>query len=175
MNGAKASQHVARNFTGDSPGQAQQRKQRKDGWTEERRTIFLETLATTCNVTAAAKAAGKTAKTARDLRRRDSGFAAAWEDAIAMAYDQLELVMLERATHGTEKPIVRGDKEVGTMRHYSDAVGIRLLQAHRETALRAKARQAAGDPDAVFDLLKKRLTEMHRRLHEEAQSETPDG
>lgn len=167
--------HVARSFTGDSPGRAQQRKPRKDGWTKQRREIFLETLASTCNVTAAANAAEKTAKTARDLRRRDPGFAQAWDEAIAMAYDQLELVMLERATHGTEKPIVRGDTEIGTMRHYSDAVGIRLLQAHRETAMRAKERQAAGDPDAVFELLKDRLTEMHRRIHAEADSETPDG
>ncbi|MBC2778327.1 hypothetical protein [Parasphingopyxis marina] len=172
----QAATRLARNHTGDAPGRAQLRAVRHDGWTEKRREIFLETLAATCNITAAAAEAGKTAKTARDLRKRDPAFRQAWDEAIAIAYERLELVMLDRAINGTQKPIVRGDKEVATMTHYSDAAGLRLLQAHRETALRHRDGDGrACDPEEAFEELKRRLDEMHRRLKREEESGASDG
>jgi len=166
----------ARNYTGDNPGRAQIRAVRHDGWTDERRETFLETLAATCNITASAAAAGKTTKTARDLRKRDSAFSEAWEEAIAIAYERLELVMLDRAISGTEKPIIRGDKEVATMTRYSDAVGIRLLQAHRDMAMRVRGREGgACDPEEAFEELKRRLAVMHERSKQGLQSDITDG
>ncbi|RED16053.1 hypothetical protein [Parasphingopyxis lamellibrachiae] len=155
---------AGRSYAGGNSGKAQIRAVRHDGWTEERREIFLETLAETCNVTAAFTAAGMTSSSAWALRKRDAGFAQAWDEAIAIAYEQLELVMLERAINGTEKPIVRGGKEVATMKQYSDGVGIRLLQAHRETAMRVREREGGRfDPIEAFEEVKRRLAVIHER------------
>ena len=160
---------AGRTHAGENPGRAQIRKVRHDGWTDERRETFLETLAETCNITAAARAAGKTAKTARDLRKRDTGFSEGWDEAIAIAYERLELVMLDRAIHGTERITVRGGSET-KMRQYSDAVGIRLLQAHRDAAMRARERMGSGcDPEEAFEELKRRLAVMHERAKSDDQ------
>jgi hypothetical protein len=156
---------AARSYAGDNPGRAQIRAVRSDGWTEQRRETFLETLAVTCNVTASIRAAGmKGTSSAWALRKRDAGFAEAWDEAIGIAYERLELVMLERAINGTEKPIVRGGEEVATMKQYSDGVGIRLLQAHRETAMRAREREGGRlDPGEAFEELKRRLGVIRER------------
>lgn len=166
-------QRAARGYAGDSPGRAQIRAVRCDGWTDERREIFLEELAATCNVTAAFTAAGMKSSSAWALRKRDAGFREAWDEAVAIAYERLELVMLDRAINGTKKPIIRGDKEVATMTQYSDAVGIRLLQAHRETAMRVRERwDDDGDPDEAFEKLKRILADMRRKA--EANERPPD-
>lgn len=159
------SKRAARSYTGKNPGRAQIRAVRRDGWSEERRAIFLETLAATCNVTASIRAAGmKSSSSLWKLRKRDFGFARAWDEAIALAYERLELVMLERAINGTEKPVVRGGREVATMKEYSDGVGIRLLQAHRDTAMRAREREDGFcDPGEAFEELKRRLAVMHEK------------
>ena len=167
---------AARSYAGDNPGRAQMRSVRRDGWTEERRETFLETLAATCNVTASIRAAGmKGGSSAWALRKRDAGFAEAWDEAIAIAYERLELVMLERAINGTEKMVVRGGKQVA-MKQYSDGVGIRLLQAHRETAQRVRAGEGGlCDPTEAFEELKRRLAEMQARTKADGQSDTMDG
>lgn len=146
------------------PCRPQVRSERHDGWTEERRAIFLETLAATGNVTAAVEAVGMKESSVRALRKRDAGFGAAWDEAVMIAYERLELVMLERAINGTDRPIVRSDREVAVMKQYSDAVGIRLLQAHRKTAMRARERaEHACDPEEAFEVLKCRLAAMRER------------
>lgn len=155
---------AARSYAGANPGKAQIRAVRNDGWTDKRREIFLETLAVTCNVTASFRAAGMRSSSVWVLRKRDAGFARAWDEAIAIAYERLELVMLERAINGTDKPIIRGGEEVATMKHYSDGVGVRLLQAHRDTAMRAREREAGFcDPTEAFEELKRRLRVIQER------------
>ena len=57
---------------------------RRDGWTPRRQLAFLETLARTRSVSAAAKSAGMSREGAYRLRRREGGglFAAAWDRAM---------------------------------------------------------------------------------------------
>jgi hypothetical protein len=57
---------------------------RRDGWTAERQLRFLDTLARTRSVTAAARAAGMSRESAYRLRKRKDGalFAAAWDRAL---------------------------------------------------------------------------------------------
>ena len=68
--------------TGDTPKRGKPPK----GW----RRAFLQTLAETCNVRAAAKSAGVGRKTAYRHRQSDPRFAEAWDDAIEDATDLLE-------------------------------------------------------------------------------------
>lgn len=71
-----------------SPAEAPaQRSIRRDGWTPARQLVFLDALARTRSVTAAARAAGMSRESAHRLRNRRDGalFAAIWDMAVAPA------------------------------------------------------------------------------------------
>lgn len=106
-------------------------RRKKPGWTEARRTKFLQSLAETANVTRSAKAAGMTPSAAYKERRRRPAFAQAWAEAMEQALDTLEAVMLERALHGVEKTVYYAGKNCGSVRQYSDALAMFLLRARR--------------------------------------------
>lgn len=149
-------------------GHAQVRAVRRDGWTKARRLVFLEHLAATCNVTLSAEAAGMDGKGVYRLRQRDSGFRAAWADALREGYAALELELLHRARFGTEKPVFHAGKQVGVIRSYSDTVALRLLLAHKtaidaERAREGTAAAEAGAPGLVIDELREKLREMRAR------------
>ena len=59
-------------------------------WQDRHDAIFLGHLAATGNVTAAAKAAGFTPKSAHNRRERVPGFAAGWDQALERAEVHLE-------------------------------------------------------------------------------------
>lgn len=82
----------------DVNGRVRVRKAREKGWTTKRRTVFLDHLAATCNVSLSARAVGIHNASAYALRRRDAGFAAAWQEALAVGYARLEAMLIERAT-----------------------------------------------------------------------------
>ena len=58
---------------------------------------FLDTLAATSNVTASARAVGVSVGKLYAARETDAPFAAAWERALAIAYERLEQAMLAYA------------------------------------------------------------------------------
>ena len=60
---------------------------RRDGWTAERLTRFLECLTETGNVRRACDHAGLSRQSAYDLRRRDPVFALAWNVSLQVAHD----------------------------------------------------------------------------------------
>lgn len=68
----------------------QRRKLRSDGWTKEVRAQFLDVLAATCNITMACAAVGKSADSARSLKKRDGEFAMLWAEAYAAGSERLE-------------------------------------------------------------------------------------
>ena len=78
----------------------QARRERKDGFGAARRQVFLDHLAACCNVTRAAHAAGTGMTTAYEARRRDPGFAQAWDEAMDTGYATLEALLVERAALG---------------------------------------------------------------------------
>lgn len=111
-----------------------QRPVRHDGWTDKRRGKFLEVLAQTANVTAAALAADKGKATAYTLRRRDPDFARQWDEAIATSMDELEAVAFERAKNGIEKIVVRAGGEPVSIREYSDRLLMFMLSRRKPEA-----------------------------------------
>jgi hypothetical protein len=103
--------------------------------TEDRKTIFLKTLAATGSPIAAASAAtpwsthrhGGVA-TFRDEARRNPEFAAAWECARQQAIAEVETEIYRRAMHPPERPVWHQGEVKGFMedRNSSDKLLLRL-------------------------------------------------
>lgn len=141
----------------------QLQKPRRKSWTMGRRETFLAELAATCNVSAAARAAGMCPQGAYRLRDRDAGFRAAWMRALGEGYERLELMMLERAMFGVEKHVWYRGEQVGSMRSYGDATGLALLRMHRDTVKGASAPDAQ-DVEAARARLAAKFSEMNRNM-----------
>jgi hypothetical protein len=74
-------------------------------WTREGR--FLRTLAKTCNVAAACRAAGLDRRLAYRWRARDADFARRWKEAASRAADLVHDELMERALLGRERIVYR--------------------------------------------------------------------
>ncbi len=99
---------------------------RHDGWHPDLRVKFLEALARTGNVGAAAQYVQRSRQSAYDLKRRDPDFARAWLAALLLARDVAQDVLQERAVEGVEEEIFYHGEVVATRRRYDS----RLLLAH---------------------------------------------
>ena len=138
------------------------RKPRYDGWTEEKQRRFIEELADTGIVLAAARAVGMTAQSANRLRRSPDGaaFARAWDIARQHAGALLEDIAFERAIEGVEHNVF---DENGTVVCTKRVVNDRLLtfllgnlMPHRygRDARRAAAEAATEPPVTIADSLR---------------------
>jgi hypothetical protein len=67
-------------------------------WTQEAEDKFLDVLAATCNVSAAAAEAGFSRVAVYRRRRLWPAFAEAWAAAVGQGYVELEALLVERAT-----------------------------------------------------------------------------
>jgi hypothetical protein len=105
----------------------QRRAERKDGFTEEKRQIFLDHLAGCCNVRRSAAAAGVSDVTVNYHRRRDSVFAQACEQALETGYQMLEAALLERAARGGDHVPGEGAEAVPGPETVDTETGLRLL------------------------------------------------
>jgi hypothetical protein len=143
------------------------RKARRREWTKAREEAFLTTLADTCNVTRAAAAAGLSSTSAYNRRKSHAAFRAGWAEAIAAAYQQLELVLLDRALNGTEKVVVRRDGSEERMRDYSNTVALTLLRMHRDSAVEAIEQPAEQDIEEVRERLFEKLQRLKKRIEGE--------
>jgi hypothetical protein len=141
----------------------QLRKATKKNWTKAKEEIFLSVLAETCNVTRACKAAGVGVTSAYRRKKENAAFRAGWLAAIAIAYQRLELVLLERAFNGIEKVVNVRAGEATTMREYSNSLGIALLKMHRETAADAEYEFGQDEIEEVRERLIRKLQRMKQR------------
>lgn len=151
---------------------------------------FLERLCETSNVTASAKAAGVDASTVYRLRRESARFAALWREALCEGYDNLEMDLLCRLRAGelepartaaAPAPARRGsaaakaetngkaeapaEKKARTRsrRRFDNAVGLRLLMAHRATVSQEKARREDLDEEAVLASINAKIDRIKTR------------
>ena len=126
---------------------------RRDGWTEARRTRFLEHLSHRGNVRAACAAVGLSHEAAYQLRRRDPLFARAWAAAVELAREASAQVLACRAIDGVEEEVWYRGEVVGTRRRYDS----RLLLAHLArldaAAQDGKAREDAERFDELLALV----------------------
>lgn len=144
--GARALQLIG----GERP---QLRKASGKSWNKDKEETFLSVLVETCNVTRACASAGVGATSAYRRRKENAAFRNAWAAAIAVAYQQLEMVLLERAFQGVEKVVAAKAGEPIVMREYSNQLGLALMKMHRDSAA-----------DAEFELPAAEIEEMRGRL-----------
>lgn len=116
-----------------------------DGFTPERRAVFLEDFAKKGNVTAAAKLAGVSRPTVYEWASVDKKFRKLFRDAREQAADALEAEARRRAVDGYDKPIFQMGQEVGVVREYSDGLLQLLLKAAKPRRYRER-QELSGDP-----------------------------
>ena len=109
----------------------QLKKRAKRDWSQAKARKFLTVIAETCNVSEACRRSGVPMTVAYRRRKMDAAFRAEWAEMIAIAYQRLEAVLLDRAFNGTEKVITRRDGSEERMREYPNQLGLQLLKMHR--------------------------------------------
>jgi len=148
-------------------GSKKARNRRESGrdFGARKRKAFIEALTGSCNVKYSAEQAGVAVSTVYRRRSADATFRAEWDQAIGLGYSQLEMMLLERALHGVEKPVPAkaGD---GVMRHYDDRTALALLKQHREIAVAAasRARVDRVEHEEACERILARLARLKERL-----------
>jgi hypothetical protein len=143
-------------------------KPKRESWTTEKKRTFLTTLAATCNVSAAVRSIDMSESAVYALRQRSPEFRAEWQAALREGYAKLEMAMLERAIHGTQKPVFHLGKEIGQVTEYPDRIALTLLTAHREAVTgETGGRVTPSDPEEVRRRILDKLDEMNARLSRE--------
>lgn len=97
---------------------------------------FIQRLCETGNVTAACKKAKISRAEAYRSRDEDELFNAAWQEALVVATENLELEARRRAENGVLEPVFYLGEKVGSIRKYSDTLMIFLLKAHKPDTYR---------------------------------------
>lgn len=119
------------------------------------RTLFLDTLAETSNVSEAARAAGINPSRAYKVRREEPAFRVKWNEALLEGYEHLEMETLHRRRMGVDGG--RDDRK------FDIANALRLLTLHRETVARERAIRGEDDEESVLAELNTRLDAMRSR------------
>lgn len=160
-------------------GRPQLRRKHKGALTQKEKETFLATLAETCNQAHSARTAGRsTDRIFRDLKKRDSAFAAAWDGVFRESYDMLEMEMNRRMRFGTPKTVFHQGRKVGRIRVFNDALALRLLSLHRKSAerMRESDRAPRRDVNTLIDLIAARLAEIKaEEAAKKAAGEAEDG
>src|SRR5690242_8811643 len=147
------------------------RKPQPREWSREKEASFLSVLAETCNVTLAAAEAGVSTGSIYRRRKENAAFRAGWLEAISVAYQRLELVLLDRAFNGTEKVVKRRDGSEERMLEYSNQLGLTLLKMHRDTAVEASTE---FQPDQIEELKERLFNKLQRLKERQAREAEPD-
>lgn len=145
--------------------------QRHDGWTPERQRGFIEALADTGSVGAAARAVDMSSEGAYQLRRQPGaeGFRAAWEAALALGIQRIEDVAMDRALNGTEEPVYSYGMLLGTRTKHNDRLLMFMLRN------RAPERFAAGGgPKGLNAVSQMQLDRLKKQWRAEWEAERPN-
>lgn len=151
---------------------AQTRARMKRSWTAAKRQRFLQALAETCNVQAAARAADVGAGTAYHMRLRDGEFAQLWAAAMETGYVRLEAALLERAL-GAPQPGNPVLDEIMPRENAEPAaldvdLALKLLARRADAGVKAPRKGGRPlrqpTPDEIHKALERKITAIERRL-----------
>lgn len=109
----------------------QVRKERKDAFSEAKKQVYLDHLASCCTVTTAAAAAGVSVETVNNHRRNDPVFDQQCADALKIGYDALDAAMLARAARGGHYTPGPGAAEAPGAETVDTELGLHLLSLRR--------------------------------------------
>jgi len=144
---------------------------RANGWTKAKAGAFLNILVETCNVTLACRESGVAMTTAYNRRKSDAAFRAQWLEAIGIAYQRLELELLDRAFNGLDKLVTKRDGSSERIREYSNQLGLQLLKMHRDEAVAASAELPPGEIAEIRAKLVQKLKRLSQRRTAKASGE----
>ncbi len=119
---------------------------RHDGWTPERQRRFIATLAECACIVSAARAVGKSVKSAYALRNRKdaASFRAAWDEALGEGVALVESLLFQRAVKGSPHPVVNRSGEVVYVRdRMENGLLMFLLRHHKPTVYSSYAQRLA--------------------------------
>ena len=152
-------------LTGFTPVPRQ--KDRSNGWKPEVQRAFIEALADSGSVKAAARAVGRSPESAYALRRHPEAheFAAAWEAALDHGVRQIEDNAIDRAINGTEETIHYHGDLVATRRRYNERLVMFILRS------RLPGRFTDGRPRALNALDKQQLAKLKQEWRDEYDEE----
>ncbi len=111
---------------------------------------FLRFLGLSGSVTYASARAGIERRTLYRRKATDEAFAAEWDESLQLGIDRLQDNAMQRALHGTERPLYRNGKQIGSTQQYDNKLLQFLLRAHRPEVYGARQQSAA--PPLPFDL-----------------------
>lgn len=97
---------------------------------------FITRLCQTGNISAACRKAKITRQGAYQSRDTDELFKAAWDEALIIATEALELEARRRAAIGVLEPVFHQGMQIALVRKYSDTLLIFLLKAHKPDTYR---------------------------------------
>jgi hypothetical protein len=156
----------------------QKRADLKDGWTEEKKDRFIETLEATCNIAAALRAVEMSRGGLAKLRARDGALRARMMEARRRAYIDLEFFALDKIMTGTVKTVTKADGKVETVHEYPLVQALQLLRLHRDVADGGSARTAeeAAEPNEeqrreVVERLMRKMRKLRERMDREEAAE----
>jgi hypothetical protein len=115
---------------------------------------FLDALAETSNVSAAAVRARMPAREVYRMRRENEDFARKWHAALVEGYEHLELELLARLRSGEPKD---GPK-------FDNGSALRLLALHRDTMAQEHAQRRNMDVVSAQALIEQKLDELRQRV-----------
>ncbi len=134
------------------------------------RSLFLDHLAQTANVSASARAAGVASSAVYAERRRSPAFRDAWALALAEGYARLETDLLAEALQTASGRTADATLKARAQKH---RLAIALLSAHRASvkggaAVAPAAKPAQPDLATLKAQLILKLTQMRQRAEESA-------
>ena len=140
------------------------RRRRRNGWSEERQRAFIFALSRCGSVATAARAVGKTPRSAYLLldAPEAASFARAWDEAIEEGRERIRTDAFQRALGGVFVPVFRRGKLVRVEHRQSDALAIALLNS-KDSCIEDFRRNAAYRRWK----LKQDFAEMDRQQEEE--------
>ena len=148
-------------LVGARKGRLQKRKPR--AWSKAKASKFVTVLAETCNVRQACRESGVSLSVAYRRRKTDAAFRASWLEALGIAYQRLELELLDRAFNGVEKLLTRRDGSEERMRDYSNQLGLQLLKMHRDTAVEASTELPPSEVEEIRERLLRKIKRLKQR------------
>ncbi len=147
--------------------EAPSRKRPFTSWSKD----FINHLAATSNVAAAARGAGIDTGAAYRAKRTNPEFNRQWRQALCEGYDLLEMELLQRLRAGAP---VASDGKRATPTH-DNAIAFRLLVAHRAEAARQRAVRDNQDSEAILLSINAKIEKMRqRRLAASGLPDTPE-
>ncbi len=136
-------------------------------WSGTAETLFLETLAATCNVRRAAAAAGFSTVIAYRRRLQHVGFAERWAAALDTGYARLELAVVEAANDTLSGGDFDPDRPIPRM---TIKEALSVLQLHKASVKHgfpsgSRWRLRPADPDKARAEILKKVAAVRRARH----------